>query len=72
MPGVTWLGVTRVWEPGSASIRTSPEEDRDQFTTGKAVAALDAIVGGCGLRLTLSARGSHRRSFSGLLIILHH
>ena len=68
MNGVTWPGMTRVSEPGWASTKTSPAEDRDLFKTGKTVAALDAIAGGCGLRLTLSAPGSHRPSLSGLLI----
>ena len=71
MNGVTWPGMTRVSEPGWASTKTSPAEDRDLFKTGKTVAALDAIAGGCGLRLTLSAPGSHRPSLSGLLINDH-
>ena len=67
MNGVTWPGMTRVSEPFSALIKTSPGENRDPFTTGKAVVALDAIAKGCGLRLTPFARGNHRPSLPGLI-----
>ena len=68
MNGLTWPKMT---ELGSASIKTSPVEDRvdrveDRIaTTGKAVAALDANARGFGLHLTLSALGNRQPS-SGL------
>ena len=65
--GMTWPGMTRVSEPFSALIKTSPGENRDPFKTGKAVVALDAIAKGCGLRLTPFARGNHRPSLPGLI-----